>query len=159
MKIIAISDTHGLHSQLKLPPGDILIHAGDISVKGTERETVGIMNWFSQQDFKHKILIAGNHDFYFERMPFEEINKMIPAGIIYLNDSGIEIDGITFWGSPITPEFMNWAFNRKRGNEIAKHWKLIPKNTDVLITHGPPFGKLDTNANNYKTGCEICSKW
>ena len=154
MKIIAISDTHGLHSQLKLPPGDTLIHAGDISMKGTERETVGFMNWFSQQDFKYKILIAGNHDFYFERMPFEEINKMIPAGIIYLNDSGIEIDGITFWGSPITPWFFNWAFNRHRGEAIKKHWDLIPHNIDVLITHGPAHTILDKTTKGACAGCE-----
>ena len=55
MRIIAIADTHGRHSDLIIPPGDVLIHAGDMSMKGTEQETVHFIEWFSQQDFKHKI--------------------------------------------------------------------------------------------------------
>ena len=79
---------------------------------------------------------------------------MIPAGIIYLNDSGIEIDGITFWGSPITPWFFNWAFNRHRGEAIKKHWDLIPHNIDVLITHGPAHTILDKTTKGACAGCE-----
>ncbi|HOZ79011.1 MAG TPA: metallophosphatase domain-containing protein [Ferruginibacter sp.] len=154
MRITAISDTHGLHDKLMLPPGDVLIHAGDISMKGTEPEILPFMKWFGQQNFNHKIFIAGNHDFYFEKMPEEEINKIIAADVIYLNDSGTEIDGITFWGSPITPWFFNWAFNRHRGEAIKRHWDLIPDNTDVLITHGPVYKILDKTTNGTYTGCE-----
>ena len=143
-----------MHDKLNLPKGDVLIHAGDISMKGAEHEITGFMNWFSQQDFKHKILIAGNHDFYFERMPDEEINKIIPTDVIYLNDSGVEINGTKFWGSPITPWFFNWAFNRHRGESIKTHWDLIPDNTDVLITHGPVHKILDKTTNGTYTGCE-----
>jgi len=160
MQILTLSDTHGLHRRIgKIPDADVVIHAGDISNVGEEHQVEDFLKWFSALPHQHKIFIAGNHDFFFERETTSYIQKFIPENVIYLNDSACEINGVNFWGSPITPEFMNWAFNRKRGNEIAKHWKLIPKNTDVLITHGPPFGKLDTNANNYKTGCEICSKW
>tara|TARA_Y100000296_G_C5174834_1_gene259491 strand:- start:2061 stop:2591 length:531 start_codon:yes stop_codon:yes gene_type:complete len=71
----------------------------------------------------------------------DDIELLRSCGIKYLNDSSITIDGIKFWGSPIQPWFHDWAFNRKRGNEIRKHWELIPTNTDVLLTHGPPFWK------------------
>lgn len=64
------------------------------------------------------------------------------------------MERITIWGSPITPEFHNWAFNRKRGEEINKHWQLIPNNTDILITHGPAFGILDKIFQNQNVGCE-----
>ena len=70
-----------------------------------------------------------------------------------MNDSGITIDGIKIWGSPIQPEFFNWAFNRKRGAEIDKHWQLIPDDTDILVTHGPPFGYLDETARMERVGC------
>ena len=76
------------------------------------------------------------------------------SGIIYLNDSGIEIEGTKFWGSPIQPWFHDWAFNRVRGEEIKRHWDLIPMDTDVLITHGPPFGLLDMCANGERVGCK-----
>jgi Icc-related predicted phosphoesterase len=79
---------------------------------------------------------------------------MIQSNVIYLNDSRCEINGIKIYGYPITPEFMDWAFNRKTGKEISQHWNKIPAETDILITHGPPFGILDTNRNEYRTGCE-----
>lgn len=154
MKIVAISDTHGLHQQVELPKGDILLHAGDISERGRELEVISFFNWFSTQDFKYKIFIAGNHDFYFEQNTPKTIESILPTNITYLNDSGITIEGINIWGSPITPWFYDWAFNRHRGAAIQKHWDLIPINTDILITHGPPKGILDTVVAGDQVGCE-----
>ena len=154
MKIVAISDTHGKHEQLVLPHGDILVHAGDISMKGTENEIESFLLWFKAQNYTYKIFIAGNHDFFFERHSENEIQKFIPPDVIYLNDSGIEIAGLKFWGSPITPWFMNWAFNRRRAYEIVRYWDLIPTDTDVLITHGPMFGRLDENKDGEHVGCK-----
>ena len=154
MKFIAISDTHGQHHKLHLPEGDCIIHAGDVSKMGKHFEIIDFLEWFKQLDFEHKIFIAGNHDFWFEQATQIEIKKMIPENIIYLNDSGILINGIQIWGSPITPWFYDWAFNRQRGEEIKKHWDLIPANTDILITHGPVHGILDRTTSNDHAGCE-----
>ncbi len=154
MKFIAISDTHGKHEKLQLPKGDVLIHAGDISGRGLIFEVTNFLNWFNVQDFKYKILIAGNHDFFFEREPEDIINKIIPAGIAYLNDSEVIFDGIKIWGSPISPWFYNWAFNRHRGAAIKKHWDLIPHSTDILITHGPAYNILDATIDGHNAGCE-----
>jgi predicted phosphodiesterase len=141
MKLTLISDTHGSHNPLQLPPGDTLLHTGDISKRGSEIEIQLFLEWFSRQDFEHKIFIAGNHDFFFEKESPEKIAAMIPEGVTYLNDSGITIDGINFWGSPVQPRFFDWAFNRDRGAEIDRHWQLIPPDVDVLLTHGPPHVK------------------
>jgi Predicted phosphoesterases, related to the Icc protein len=154
MKIVAISDTHGQHRKLKLPKGDIIIHAGDISKRGHPVEIEDFLDWFSNLKFQHKVFIAGNHDFFLEQAHPNIINGMIPKNVVYLNDSGVEIDGLKVWGSPITPYFHNWAFNRERGAEIKKHWDLIPDDTDILITHGPPFGILDETVYSKRTGCE-----
>ena len=153
MRIVAISDTHGLHTKLTLPDGDILLHTGDVSSQGKEFEIILFLNWFAEQPHKHKIFIAGNHDFYFERTPTSDVHKVIPENVIYLNDSGVTIEGIHIWGSPIQPWFYDWAFNRHRGAEIRKHWDLIPQNTDILMTHGPAFGILDRTTNGEKVGC------
>lgn len=145
MKIVTISDIHGQHHQLKddfLHTGDILVCAGDISRSGSREDVENFIEWFASQDFKHKIMIAGNHDWAFETDIVAE-EYAIHLGINYLNDSGTTIEGIKFWGSPVQPEFNNWAFNRKRGPDIKKHWDLIPEDIDVLITHGPPQGILD----------------
>lgn len=154
MKIVCISDTHGEHSDVYIPEGDVLVHAGDISYYGKEIEVDDFLEWFREQPHQYKIFIAGNHDFYFEKASAEEIERKIPEDIIYLNDSGCEIEGVHFWGSPIQPFFFNWAFNRNRGFDIKKHWDLIPKNTDVLITHGPPYSVLDFCVKGEQVGCK-----
>jgi predicted phosphodiesterase len=161
MKIIAISDTHTKH--LEIPKeylenldGSIstIIHAGDISSRGDKDEIINFMEWYSKLPFDNKILIAGNHDFFFEQAKKEDIDDMLAKypNIIYLNDSGIEIDGVKFWGSPVQPWFYNWAFNRI-GDSICKHWDLIPLDINVLITHGPIKGYLDSTIRGESTGC------
>ena len=153
MKIVFISDTHGIHKKLGELSGDMIIHAGDISNRGTYKEIKTFLNWFEALNFEHKIFIAGNHDFYLEHLNTSELEELIPKNVIYLNDSGIKIDNLNIWGSPIQPWFHDWAFNRNRGTEIKKHWDLIPDETDLLITHGPPFNILDKTISGERVGC------
>jgi Icc-related predicted phosphoesterase len=152
LKFVAISDTHCRHKSVSLPKGDVLLHAGDISYKGSYSEVADFLHWFAALPFAHKVFIAGNHDFYFERVKEAAIQKLIPEGVTYLNDSGIVINGIRIWGSPVTPWFYNWAFNRYRGAAISKHWALVPADTNLLVTHGPAFGVLDAVLNGNNTG-------
>ena len=156
MKFVAISDTHGKHQKLSLPEGDVLIHAGDFSSMGKEYEIKDFLDWFSKTDFTYKILIAGNHDFFFEKISHNPafLEEFIPSNVIYLNDSEVEIEKVKIWGSPIQPWFYNWAFNRYRGEDIRRHWNKIPADTDILITHGPVFGILDKTTRNESVGCE-----
>jgi len=154
LKFVTISDTHGLHHKLVLPKGDVLIHAGDVSRRGKEAEVIDFIKWFAAQDFAHKIFIAGNHDFYFERAADSEIESIIPGNVVYLNDSGVAISGINIWGSPITPWFLNWAFNRHRGEPIRRHWALIPADTNILVTHGPVYNILDKTVDEQHVGCK-----
>ena len=154
MKIVIISDTHGQHDNLIIPTGDMIIHAGDVSEVGDENRVKCFLKWFSNLEFKYRIFISGNHDFYFEKEKKEIIVKIIPDNIIYLNDSQMIINNLKIWGSPVQPWFYNWAFNRQRGADIKKHWDLIPTDTDIVITHGPPFGILDKTITNEKVGCK-----
>jgi Icc-related predicted phosphoesterase len=152
LKIVAISDTHCRHKSVKLPKGDLLIHAGDFTYRGKLSEVQDFLQWFAQLPFTWKIFIAGNHDFYFEKTSKADIESVVPKGVVYLQDSGITINGIHIWGSPVTPWFYDWAFNRQRGADISKHWNLIPPDTNLLITHGPAFGVLDTVINGSHVG-------
>jgi predicted phosphohydrolase len=157
VRIVCISDTHNKHGQIVVPDGDVLIHAGDATMLGTVAEVGAFFNWFGGQPHQHKIFIAGNHDWLFEKDP-ALARSMVPPGVHYLEDSGLVIKdlngqgSVRFWGSPITPEFCGWAFNRNQA-EIGMHWDLIPKDTDVLITHGPPVGILDSNMFGGRCGC------
>lgn len=158
-KIITISDTHGKHNYFKkkLPKGDIIIHGGDCTPNGESCDIEEFLRWYGDLDYDMKILIAGNHDWDFENNPQDYQDLFDSYGITYLNDSGCKYRGINIWGSPVQPEFCNWAFNRRRTKEsIGKHWNLIPDNTDILITHGPPALILDkTYYDKENAGCGL----
>jgi Icc-related predicted phosphoesterase len=159
MNVTFISDTHNKHNLIPtdyLQGGDIIIHCGDVSSRGTENEINAFLNWYSKLPYTHKILIAGNHDFFFEAASNQIIDAKMAKypEITYLNDSGIEIDGIKIWGSPVQPYFHNWAFNRI-GDAINEHWNKIPLDTNIIITHGPIFGYLDMTLDGIRTGCEF----
>lgn len=158
MKLVLISDTHTMHEDLVLPQGDILIHAGDFTGRGQPHEVESFFKWLEEQskNFKHIIFIAGNHDKSFEYKGTWVVNsiKSLPKNVHYLEDSEIVIDGIKFYGSPWQPEFFNWAFNLPRGKELEEKWNMIPHDTDVLITHGPPMYMLDyTVRDMWNVGC------
>ena len=154
MRLVLISDTHGLHRDLSLPEGDVLIHAGDFMSSGKSfLEIADFGAWMSSLPFKHRIVIAGNHDMTMQYQP-EEARAML-WDATYLQDSECVIDGVKFYGSPWTTKFMNWAFMSERGSEMKAHWDKIPDDTDVLITHGPPHGILDGSQQwGDKFGCE-----
>lgn len=153
MKILFISDTHSKHHRFNFPRADMIVHAGDFTRKGTKEEVQDFLTWYQNLDFEHKILIGGNHDFFLEHHSVA-FRQMLPSNIHYLEGEGITIEGIKFWGSPITPYFMDYAFNRQRGEEIKAYWDKIPADVDVLITHGPPYGILDKTLFQMHVGCE-----
>lgn len=155
MKIVCISDTHGLHKRVHVPPGDVLVHAGDFTDRGEPSEVDRFLDWLAALPHEHKVFVAGNHDFYVEEQNayFQDQVRTLPR-VSYLQDSGAVVAGLQFWGSPITPWFFDWAYNRHRGAEIREHWDLIPKDTQVLVTHGPPRGILDRNFRGENHGCD-----
>ena len=155
MKFVFLSDTHCKHGEIKIPDGDFFIFCGDMSSRGNLSEIESFSLFLQRLPHKNKLVIAGNHDFSFEDERRNQVEDLIKStGAEYLNDSGIQINGIKFWGSPIQPYFRDWAFQRERGEEIKKHWDLIPLDTDVLITHGPPLGILDKTRMGESVGCE-----
>jgi predicted phosphohydrolase len=148
-----MSDTHGLHKRIAVPPGDVFVHAGDFSREGTLREAAAFGLWVRALPHRHKLVVAGNHDLCFEYYP-EPARLALGdgEGLTYLQDSGVTIERVNFWGSPWQPEFMEWAFNLPRGPRLAERWAKIPTTTDVLITHGPPIGIQDV-ARGEHVGC------
>ena len=152
LKIVAISDTHSLHQDMTIPDGDLLIHAGDFSKQGSIRELEEFNTFLGTLPHRHKVVIAGNHDFCFERTPDEARRRLTHA--IYLQDEEIEIEGVRIWGSPWQPWFFDWAFNLQRGSEIREKWDLIPDGIDILVTHGPPHGQRDATIMGDAVGCE-----
>jgi predicted phosphohydrolase len=146
MRVLHLSDTHSLHRRLSdLPSADIIIHSGDISYAGTEKEVADFVEWFGALDYECKIFIAGNHDFCLERKSAESIRQFLPDNCFYLCNSGVTVGNMRFWGIP-------FFFSDDASGEYRNMIEQIPGDTDVLITHRPPLGILD-NANNITFGC------
>jgi Icc-related predicted phosphoesterase len=145
VKIVCISDTHGYLPD-SLPYGDVLVHAGDATARGTEKEHWDFVRWMNRQPHPTKLFVAGNHCLFLEscyKYYFENVMEENIGESIYLRDSSVSVEGKSFWGTPWTPEFFDWAFMYKTPNEGHEHFSKIPVGTDVLICHGPPYGILD----------------
>lgn len=149
MLIDCLADLHGFFPQLD--GGDILLVAGDLTARDRLEEYETFRSWLKKQPYRCKVVIAGNHD------------GLIEAGLVtiasaqdsiyYLCDSGLEFEGLKIWGSPYTPAFGSWHFMCNRGEDIKKHWDLIPSGIDILVTHGPPYGIFDKNIEGQLVGC------
>ncbi len=151
-RIVCISDTHNRQESFDVPEGDLLIHAGDLTGRGTEAEVEAAVEWLESLPHRDKILIAGNHDFYFERENARA--RALVREAVYLQDSEITVQGLRIWGSPWQPWFGDWAFNLPRGQKLHEKWERIPEGIDILVTHGPPMGTLDRTVTGETVGCE-----
>jgi Icc-related predicted phosphoesterase len=152
MRIVAVADTHTFESDLgTLPEGDVFVHAGDLLRGGTLEELQGVAQWIRELPHAHKVIVAGNHDWCFARERAQATALLGDAH--YLEDSGVCIEGVGFWGSPWQPAYNDWAYNLPRGAPLSEKWALIPTDTKVLITHSPPAGFGDRGPVPGRLGC------
>lgn len=148
-RLVCISDTHTMLDKVKIPDGDILLHAGDSTFTGTEEELKTFNDHIGSLPHKHKIFVAGNHEIGLEQIP--EFEKIL-TNMTYLKDSGVTLMGLDIWGSPWQPWFHDWAFNLKSEKELAEYFDRIPRNTHVLVTHSPPQFIMDTTPRGEAVG-------
>ncbi|KAJ0395969.1 hypothetical protein ATCC90586_003340 [Pythium insidiosum] len=170
MKVVCISDTHGLHEELLaatgIPDGDVLIHAGDFTDTGDRDEVLAFNAFLARLPHRYKLVVAGNHESTFDRAFYpahwqqyghrqaydpDEVRALL-TNALYLEDQAVVIDGFLFYGSPWQPEFCSWAFNLPRGPQLLDKWQRIPDAVDVLVTHTPPLGRGD-QVGHLRVGC------
>lgn len=155
MHIVAISDLHGFLP--KTPKCDVLVVCGDICpLEDHSRKyqlrwlRLSFEAWLRAQPAKWIIVIAGNHDIVTEHA----LAVMPSMPCHYLLNSGVEIDGVKFWGSPMIPPIgSGWAWMAPE-NHLADLWMKIPEDTDVLVTHGPAYGARDRTYFGEMVGSE-----
>lgn len=151
-RIVLMSDPHFV-SAIPIPDGDILIVSGDLTWLGREEELIDFNIWMGSLPHPVKLVTAGNHDKMFESDPARA--RALMTNVTYLEDQGIEVAGLKFWLSPWSPTFgTGWAFNADRWDPIKEKWNMIPSDTNVLVTHGPPFGYGDMTVRGERVGCE-----
>lgn len=157
MKIVAFSDTHNHHRKIKIPNGDMLIFAGDMSRNGKTMEVVAFLDYVERLPHRYKLVVPGNHDICIENDLSFFANWCKTKGIHLLVNDFIEIECFKIYGTPITPEFGGWAFER---NKVQRHqtFQNIPKNTDIIISHGCCRDILDITKTGKRTGCKSLAK-
>ncbi len=161
VSVVCVSDTH--NNQPKLPDGDVLIHAGDLTQSGSLRELQATIDWLRAQPHAVKIVVAGNHDLLLDTScdgqrgtrdtAAAERGAIDWGDVLYLENAATTVTcangrRLRVYGSPWSPRFGNWAFQYPRGEDV---WaETIPRDIDILVTHGPPRGHLDL----LRLGCE-----
>eukprot|EP00111_Clytia_hemisphaerica_P001657 TCONS_00004697-protein len=170
VRFVLVSDTHSQTDNLEMPEGDILIHAGDFSNVGKPGEIDKFNEFLGriQPKYKHLIVIAGNHELTFDPFGAESAGYLLPKDCLgldhkemkkkltnctFIEDQAVEVMGFKIYGSPWQPEFGGWAYNLKRGADCLEKWDLIPDDTDILVTHGPPLGYGDHCSSQMRAGC------
>lgn len=177
-RFVCISDTH--NQTPKLPRGDVLIHAGDLTNQGSFSELQKTVRWLEAADFERKIVIAGNHDITLDRQWFEKHQQCFrykepqdpeaclrllsdSPSITYLNHESATIrltgqDGpntkFKIFGSPYSPAEGRWAFGYDP-QEAANVWSDVPLDTDIVVSHTPPQGHCDKTSPGSLGGCKV----
>ena len=148
LRILHMSDTHGVHRRLRdLPEADILVHSGDFTMSGSEAETLDFLECLCDLPYRHKVLVAGNHDACLYGATLDGLDD----NVHYLCGSGVEIEGLKFWGVPM---FMEDCVSGHQEQLYA----AIPDGTDVLVTHTPPYGILDRDGRILYGSRELLEK-
>ncbi|EPS39095.1 hypothetical protein H072_7103 [Dactylellina haptotyla CBS 200.50] len=155
IKVVCLSDTHN-HRISDVPAGDILIHAGDLTNRGTIEELQQAIEWLDELPHKYKIVIAGNHELCLDAkgkhpdIPPSDIESIDWKSLICLNDSSVLVNipgkkrAVKIYGNPWTPKQGNSAFQYPRHENFYEN--KIPLDVDILVTHGPPRHHLDNHA-------------
>lgn len=161
MRITCIADLHGELPQLS--GGDLLIIAGDITAAERVKEWENFFVWIANQAYKKVVLVGGNHDKYLTQcITTKELNELkelhghidydyaikLGPSTEYLCDTGFEFEGYKIWGAPWVPYIPQAHpaynhFTKRSEDELRERWQLIPDDTDILVTHGPPWGIFD----------------
>jgi Icc-related predicted phosphoesterase len=153
---------HSRHFEIDMFPADLLVIAGDLTRFGTVTEIIALDQWLGRirHMYDEIIVIAGNHDLAFQKEDQNQNGRNFITNAIYLENDFFEWQSYKIWGSPYSPTYgVGWAFNADRGSDIKKYWDLIPEDTNILITHGPPYGFLDKTEVYFggmdSVGCEV----
>jgi Icc-related predicted phosphoesterase len=143
MKLCLVSDLHGYRPRFE--ESDVLVIAGDLTARDREIEYQEFAIWLSILPFKRIIIVPGNHDVFLSDL---HNAREVYKDFIVLIDDSYEHNGVKFYGSPWTKRFHGqnincMAYTMRTEAELAETFLSIPKDTDILITHSPPFGILD----------------
>eukprot|EP00667_Euglena_gracilis_P020457 EG_transcript_22151 len=137
VRIVHLSDTHGLLPEYAVPPADILIHTGDFCLnRGSAREYAAFNRLLGAYPHQHRLVVLGNHDL-FGRWETERMAALLPAATHVFDREEINVLGLRIFG-------------------VSYHQSLngteLPKGLDLLVSHEPPLGILDRSRGGFRLG-------
>ena len=136
MKMVCISDSHNLADRVKIPEGDVLVHAGDFTQGGTKVEFERFAKWLAGLTHKHVVVIAGNHDWLAEDNPrlAREVVTGARESAHYLHDESITIDGIKFYGSPYQPAESDYFLMLRNSFGLAEMNERVARGIEEIFS-------------------------
>ncbi|EIW60425.1 Metallo-dependent phosphatase [Trametes versicolor FP-101664 SS1] len=178
-RFVCISDTHS--HVFHVPPGDVLLHAGDLCRHGTLKDLEGTLNWLKGLPHLAKYFMAGNHDLCLDKQyedggslstfkPYGLRGKDVAtarklvhsypcrkAGMHYLEHNTATYTAksgktYTIYGSPAAPFYSIGAFQYVAEDAEAIYAR-IPPSVDILMTHTPSHGVCDLTKRGKHAGC------
>ena len=177
MRFVVVSDTHNAHAQLDghMPAGDVLLHCGDLTCRGTRAELEAVCAWLDEQPYAEKLVICGNHDIGLDRASYgdiwrkwhhedarehpTELHDLLASHCTLLENSAVTTKkgGIKVWGSPCQPVIpgRHMAFNLANEKESTATWSTIPDDAEIVMSHGPAFGLLDRMFTGMHVGDKV----
>lgn len=156
MRAVVVSDTHDNYPVL--PWGDLLIHCGDFTRDGTTAEVERGLEWLNARPHTYKILVPGNHDRALERFFDKNSGEPVLLGDVFvLVDAQINVHDLRIYGTPWTPPWQNFAF-QKPEEELREIFNKIPEHLDILVSHGPALRCLDLNLRGVFCGSDALRK-
>ncbi|KAJ3843268.1 Metallo-dependent phosphatase, partial [Lentinula raphanica] len=187
-RFVCISDTHS-HTHWddggRMPRGDVLLHAGDLSSYGTVQRLKKTIDWLGGlEGYGTKVIIAGNHDLWLDKncselvhFDKEERAAMLDACQTLMAKSRLSQMGLTYlefeettiqasdstkewkvFGSPASPLHSSGAFQYGTKEEAKEINSRIPSHTEILLTHTPPYQTLDKTRRDKHAGCKVLGK-
>ncbi|KZT26341.1 Metallo-dependent phosphatase [Neolentinus lepideus HHB14362 ss-1] len=173
-RFVCISDTHS--RKYPVPPGDVLLHSGDLSRYGSLSALNATIIWLQALPHTLKLIIAGNHDLCLDanwahdavlgskRLQVTSAQALLrspavlEAGIRYLEHEPYEFTSVSgkqwkVYGSPAAPHYSDGAFQYETEQEADAIYNCIPLDTEILLTHTPPYRILDKTRQGKHAGC------
>ena len=167
MRVVCMSDLHNEWTggtlqakDINALKGNLLLIAGDIvSGTGNVAQYKSFAAWLGHLNFERIIAIPGNHDVLME-VDFDKSAGLFSHDprVTFLDQETVEYRGLKIYGEPRQPAFYNWAYNVPR-DRMKRVWDKVPKDTDILLTHGPPLGAGDLTLRGPRVGCEYQREW
>jgi len=131
LRLVCLSDTHNQHRKIKVPAGDVLVHAGDFTAFGKRGHAEDFNAWLGELPHKLKLVVVGNHE---NNAEWRKSTQDILSNAILLRQTGHEMpNGPRFFGT-------DFFWPCPSGNP---YFDQIAGDTDVLIAHGPAKGCVD----------------